>query len=185
VLGRQLPALVSQRNPAAHWSSLAQEVRHAVAPHAKGEHCWACCGAQTPWLLQALVLATPFAQEEAPHGLPSGNTQAAVFVPLHVPAQSADFVSHGECPVRGAPLTGTHLPGFAPSLQASHCPPQELSQQTPSAQNSPGLHSETVVHLPPASLSAWQALLMHALPAVQSSVTLHLVGHVSAAPSHR
>jgi hypothetical protein len=41
---------------------------------------------------------------------------------------------HGGRPPCGRPVTGTHLPTFDGSLQASHCPPHSLSQQTPSVQ---------------------------------------------------
>jgi hypothetical protein len=59
----------------------------------------------------------------------------ARLLPSHEPPHRVPVPAQAGRVPRGAPVTATHLPGIAASPQASHDPPQVLSQHTPSTQN--------------------------------------------------
>lgn len=74
--------------------------------------------------------------------------------PLHVPEQagSPPHSARAGCAVRwGVPVTGAQVPIEPFMSQASHCPVQALSQQTPSTQL-PFAHSPAVEQLWPLGL---------------------------------
>jgi hypothetical protein len=56
----------------------------------------------------------------------------------------------------GAPVTGEQVPPSAGRLHASHCPPQAVSQHTPSTQN-PVPHWFAPEQVPPAAIFGVQA----------------------------
>lgn len=64
----------------------------------------------------------------------------------------------------GAPATGVHVPTAPARLQASHCPPQAVSQQTPSTQL-PLAHWFAAEQLPPGDSCGTQVPELHQLPA--------------------
>jgi hypothetical protein len=55
-------------------------------------------------------------------------------VPSQLPPQVVPAPVQAARPVRGAPLTATHVPLLVVSAHASHAPAQAALQQTPSAQ---------------------------------------------------
>ena len=69
-------------------------------------------------------------------------------VPSQVPPQVPE-PAQAVCPLRGAPLTATQVPGPEDSAQASQAPAQAVLQQTPSAQK-PLTHWLAAVHACPA-----------------------------------
>jgi len=85
------------------------------------------------------AVAEPFMQIAAPHiTVPSGNPQAVLLVPLHVPTQPAVPVHLARRVPRGAPLvTLAQVPSWPVSPHDSHWPVQALSQQKPSTQLPP------------------------------------------------
>jgi hypothetical protein len=81
----------------------------------------------------AASVATSFEQLAARHGFAAdGYVHVAVVVPLQVPLQAVPSATHAARGDTGGPATGEHVPFVAGRLQASHCPEQALSQQTPS-----------------------------------------------------
>ena len=110
-------------------------------------------------------------------------------VPAHAPLES---VAQGGRPPRGAPSTGEQVPSRPATSQAAHCPPQVVSQQTPSTQL-PEAHSSPASHgvpfadfrqAPPSqralgaqSSSTWHDVVQAASPASQrNGLQLTIVG---------
>jgi hypothetical protein len=147
--------------------------------------------------LLAVQVPLPSQKETAANVEPSHFAFAQVTVSGANPAQLARsfpsqlFALHSSAPVSqaarepcGAPTTAVQVPREVPTSQASHCPSQALSQQTPSAQNplpqslgavqlTPArfLHVPEGLHVLPASHAAdaqqtpsTQNPVLHALP---------------------
>jgi hypothetical protein len=107
-----------------------------------GEH------APEPSQLRALV-AVPPVQLALPHEVEEAGYVHAVRVdPLHDPPHALPSDAHAVLPPTGAPLTAWQVPIDPETLQASHWPPQPVSQQTPSIQF-PDVHAEEDEHADP------------------------------------
>jgi len=104
-------------------------------------------------------------------------------VPSQLPPQVPE-PAQTVCPLRGAPLTATQVPGLAASAQASQAPVQATLQQTPSAQK-PLTHWLAAVHTCPA-FSLQEPVASHDFVLVQLSVSSTLVTatHVPPPPVH-
>ena len=109
-----------------------------------------CTAGQAPLPSQpAPSVAVPPVQLAARHDVPvPGYVQAVRFVPSQEPPQVAPAPAHAVCPVRGAAVTGVHVPLVAASAHASQAPPHAALQQTPSAQK-PLTHWVPAVHVCP------------------------------------
>jgi hypothetical protein len=135
--------------PETHWLAPVplQLVRHAVVPHTNGLHVCVDTAGQLPAPSQtAAWVAVPLVQLAWRHVVEAPGSVHVAWVPLHVPAQ-APLPVHAVWPVRGAPLTSSHVPGVLP-LQNWHDPLQAELQQTPSA-HWPVMHWVAAVHACP------------------------------------
>jgi hypothetical protein len=83
----------------------------------------------------AASVATLLAQVGARHCWVVGAyVHVARLLPSHDPPHTVAAPAHGVRVPRGVPVTATHVPAIAISPHASHEPPHELSQHTPSTQ---------------------------------------------------
>jgi hypothetical protein len=126
----QLP---SQRVPA---------IRQPTAPQLCS---WSGPQLPLPWQADERV-ATPSAHAGARQLVPApGYEQLSRSAPSHRPPHALWSVAHRRRAPCGAPSTAEHTPSAPATSQASHWPPQERSQQTPSTQK-PDAHSADVLH---------------------------------------
>jgi hypothetical protein len=89
-------------------------------------------------------------------------------VPSQVPPQAVASEAQGARAPCGAPATGLQVPTAPATSQASHCPPQAASQQTPSTQK-PLAHWDAAPQaVPPGSLGV-QTPAEHQCPAAHWS----------------
>ena len=92
-------------------------------------------------------------------------------VPSHAPPQTEPSEAQAVRALRGAPATAVQVPTLPVSAQASHCPVQPVSQQTPSTQCCDP-HWFAPPQAWPGPSSGMQTPAEHQLPAVQSESAL-------------
>jgi hypothetical protein len=154
-LGVQLDAV--QALPSAQSASVAQLVRQPFVSHAYGAHVPDGGDPQDPIPLQVAAGVKVEPAHEAVWqvaSFPTNPLHASAFLPSQArPTQtSAVPATHAARAPCGAPTTAVHVPEDPTPSQASHCPVQARSQQTPSTQASEP-HSALVVHDVPGSFA--------------------------------
>jgi hypothetical protein len=127
-----------------------------------------CCGAgQRPAPSQVAAAVTTAFEQLGARQAAVGYAQDARLVPSQAPPQAEPSVAQAARPPRGSPMTAVQTPLLPARLQASHCPPQALSQQTPSTQF-PVAHCEAAEQAEPPASSGTQSPPEHQSPATQS-----------------
>jgi len=76
----------------------------------------------------------------------------------------------------GAPVVAAHVPTEPATLHASHCPPQPVSQHTPSTQF-PDTHWLAAAHATPLPFFGTHAPALQKSPAMQSASLAHVTRH--------
>jgi hypothetical protein len=99
-------------------------------------------------------------------------------VPSHAPPQALPSVAQATRGATGGPVTALQVPASAPGtpLQASHCPSQAESQQTPSTQW-PLTHWLEARQEAPSANCGTQLPLEHQLPAAHWPSPVQVVKH--------
>jgi hypothetical protein len=141
----------------------------ALAPHRYGAQACVCEAGQWPAPSHpAARVATPPAQLAARQEVvSSGYAQAVRRLPSQAPPQAEPSESHAGRPFSGAPVAGEQVPARPGRSQASHCPRQAVSQQTPSTQW-PLPHWASSPHATPGPSLGTQAPPEHQSAAAQS-----------------
>jgi hypothetical protein len=100
-------------------------------------------------------------------------------LPSHDPPQADPSLAHAGRAPWGAPTTGEHVPADPATSQAWHCPPQAVSQHTPSAQK-PLPHSPGTAHGSPGPFCGTHEPLEQKSPGAQSRSAEHDPRHAVA-----
>ena len=102
-------------------------------------------------------------------------------MPSQVPPQVSPAPVQAARGAAGAPVEGRQAPRLAARLQASHCPPHEVLQQTPSAQK-PLWHWWSRAQTVPSPCLGWQLVPSQKSPAMQLASMVQLVGQAAPVP---
>jgi hypothetical protein len=97
--------------------------------------------------------------QDVPHTVVAGGYWHSVVLraPLQLPVQAAVVPVQAARRPWGGPTTGEQTPGDPATSHASHCPPQAVSQHTPSTQWVLA-QSPSALHAAPLGVEPWQAI---------------------------
>jgi hypothetical protein len=118
----------------AHGWELEHPPAHAAPEQVLGAQLTVCIAGHAPFPSQlAATVAVPF-EQLAVLQVAVGYAHAVRVIPSQLPPQVLPAPAQAVWPLRGAPVTATHIPLLDASAHASQDPPQAALQQTPSAQ---------------------------------------------------